>query len=108
MDKKNKKRPRRNEILEALEWVRPILEKKFHVKKLALFGSCARDEAKKNSDVDIVIHFSEKPNFTLLGKLIVFLETHLDGCRVDLVDFEKMLPAIRKSAEKDFIYVDEI
>ena len=88
--------------------MRPILEKKFHVKKLALFGSCARDEAKKNSDVDIAIHFSEKPNFTLLGKLIVFLETHLDGCRVDLVDFEKMLPAIRKSAEKDFIYVDEI
>lgn len=103
--KQSKSRPRRDNILKTLKLVKPILDKKFNVESIALFGSCARDKAKKTSDIDIAVRFSERPGFTVLGKLTVFLETLFDGNKVDLVEFDKMKPAVRKDAEEDFVYV---
>ena len=103
--KQPKTRPRRDSTLKTLKLVSPILNKKFNVEKVALFGSCARDQAKKSSDIDIAVQFSKKPSFSVLGKLTVFLETIFDGNKVDLVEFDKMIPEVRKTAEKDFIYV---
>jgi uncharacterized protein len=37
--------------------------KSFGVKSLAIFGSVARDEAHPESDVDILVEFSEPPTF---------------------------------------------
>lgn len=102
---KNNKRPRRRHILETLALVRPVLEKKFSVEKIGLFGSCARDEASKNSDIDIVVHFSEPPTFSSLGRLTTFLEALFDGRKIDLVEFEKMIPEVKEKAKSDFIYV---
>jgi len=99
------KRPRRQQVLETLQLVRPVLDKKFSAKKITLFGSCARDEATKHSDIDIAILFSKPPTFSTLGKLTVFLEALFDGRKVDLVEFDKMIPAVKAQAEKDFIYV---
>lgn len=99
------KRPRRQQILEILDLVKPVLQKKFFVDNIALFGSCARDEATKNSDIDIAINFSKPPTFSSLGRLTVFLETLFDGRKVDLVEFEKMTPEVITKAEQDFIYV---
>ncbi len=103
--KRSKTRPRRENILEILQLIKPILGKKFNIQSLALFGSCARDKAKNNSDIDIAVQFSKKPSFTLLGKLTVFLETLFEGNKVDLVEFDKMLPEVHKTAQEDFIYV---
>jgi len=103
--KQSKSRPRRDNILNTLKLIRPILDRKFNVEKVALFGSCARDEAKKTSDIDLAVQFSKKPNFTILGKLTVFLETLFEGKKVDLVEFSKMVPDVLKAAEEDFIYV---
>lgn len=98
-------RPRRDQILEILRLVRPVLEKKFHAKDVALFGSCARDEATKKSDIDLAVCFSEPPTFSRLGKLTALLETLFEGRRVDLVEMEKMTPEVAKAARKDFIHV---
>lgn len=102
---KNLKRPRKQQVLDTLELVKPVLTKKFSVEKIALFGSCARDEATKKSDIDIAVHFSKLPTFSSLGRLTVFLEALFDGRKVDLVEFEKMLPEIATQAKRDFIYV---
>lgn len=102
---KNGKRPRRQHILDTLELVKPVLEKKFSVENIALFGSCARDEASKNSDIDIAVHFSEPPTFSSLGRLTTFLEALFDGRKIDLVEFEKMIPEVKEKAKSDFIYV---
>lgn len=99
------KRPRRQKVLETLRLIQPILEKKFNVPELALFGSCARDEAKKGSDIDIAVKYSKSPNLTDIGSLIVFLETLFDGHKVDIVEFEKMIPEVKESAKQDFVYV---
>ncbi|MBX2986997.1 MAG: XRE family transcriptional regulator [Bdellovibrionaceae bacterium] len=99
------KRPRRKQILETLELVKPVLQKKFSVDKIALFGSCARDEATKNSDIDLAIHFSKPPTFSSLGRLTVFLEALFDGRKTDIVEFKKMIPEVATKAKRDFIYV---
>lgn len=100
-----KVRPRREKVLETLNLVKPVLEKKFNIKKIALFGSCARDRAKKNSDIDLAVEFSQPITFTILGKITVFLETLLEGHKVDLVEFSKMVPEVSKTAKEDYIYV---
>lgn len=100
-----KSRPRKKRILEVLRLVRPVLKKKFGIEEIALFGSCARDKAKTNSDVDIAVRFSEPPSFTTIGRVVTFLETLLDGHKVDLVEFDKMIPEVLASARQDLIYV---
>lgn len=98
-------RPRRADVLETLSLIRPVLEKKFDVKTIALFGSCARDEAKKDSDIDLAVEFKTPPTFRIIGKVTTFLETMFDGHKVDLVEMDKLVPTVRENAERDFIYV---
>lgn len=102
---KNLKKPQRQQIIEILILVKPVLNKKFGIEKIALFGSCARNEANKNSDIDIAVQFATTTTFSNLGRLIAFLESLFDGRKVDIVEFDKMIPEIKKQAAKDFIYV---
>lgn len=102
---KTLKKPQRQQILETLFLVKPVLNKKFGVEKIALFGSCARNEANKNSDIDIAVHFLTPPTFSNLGRLTLFLESLFDGRKVDIVEFDRMLPEVMKQATRDFIYV---
>ncbi len=44
---------------EIFEKISPVLKKK-GVKKIAVFGSYARDEEKPGSDIDIIVEFSER------------------------------------------------
>ena len=99
------KRPRRQQVIETLELVKPVLQKKFSVEKIALFGSCARDDATKNSDIDIAVNFSSPPTFSSLGRLTAFLEALFDGRKIDLVEFKAMIPEVATKAKRDFIYV---
>ncbi len=82
--------------------VRPVLEKKFYVRKISLFGSCARDQATKSSDIDLAVQFSEASSFGLIGRLTVFLETLLDGRKVDLVERNRLTPEVLKAALREF------
>ncbi len=50
----------KDEVLEQLKANQTIL-KKYGVKKIGLFGSFARDEQKKKSDVDLIVEFD--PSF---------------------------------------------
>lgn len=47
----------RRQALEILAKLKPELVKRFGVKRLALFGSTARNEARADSDIDIVVAF---------------------------------------------------
>ena len=47
------------EILKKLRTLKPVLQEKYGVSELALFGSYSRDEQTSNSDIDIMIDFSK-------------------------------------------------
>lgn len=82
-----------------LSAIRRILTK-HKVRKASLFGSAARGEDKRGSDVDIVIQ--PPPAFTLFGlaRLGAELESAL-GRRVDIITFRSIGPSLKKHILKD-------
>lgn len=65
------------------------------VHALAIFGSLARNENKKGSDVDILIDFDSKQGLFVFLDLKDYLE-HLLNCEVDLVTKKGLHPALKK------------
>ena len=81
---------RRHEVIELLRAHRAEIDA-FGVKSLALFGSVARDEARPDSDVDVLVEFDGPTRFRAHVGLIVYLEELL-GRRVDVAT-AAMLPS---------------
>ncbi len=75
--------------------ITPILKRQ-GVTKAAFFGSFARGEAKKRSDIDILIQYGKKNRKSLLDlvKLQFELEKKL-GKRVDLLTYKSISPLLR-------------
>ncbi len=88
------------EVLEILEKDLPYLKKVFHVEKVGLFGSYARQEQTEESDLDLMVEFEKIPDFLELFDL----EEHLS----DLVGFkvEIVTPAGLKNRVKQNIMED--
>jgi len=79
------------------------LEEKFKVKSIGIFGSYVRGEQNEESDVDIIVEFSEPVGF-LFFHLANFLEKILDA-NVDLITPDAIKPNRQKYIMKDLIYV---
>jgi predicted nucleotidyltransferase len=72
--------------------------KKFGVHSLSIFGSVARDQARKNSDVDILVDFEKPIGLFEFARLQLYLEEAL-GRKVDLVTPD----ALRKEFREDIL-----
>ena len=85
--------PSLDELLLKLKTILPSIQEKFHVESLEIFGSFLRGEETPESDLDLLVTFSETPGlFTF-----VRLENHLSdslGVRVDLVMKDSLKPNI--------------
>jgi len=76
----------------------------YGVKRVALFGSVAREEARADSDVDILVEFEKgKKTFDNYMDLKFFLES-LFGMKVDLVVTETIKPDLKRSIMDGAIY----
>ena len=91
----------RREIMKALEENISAI-KGFGVKRLGLFGSCARGEETPSSDLDFLVEFEVKTFDAYMG-LKEFLEG-LFGCRVDLVIEDAIKPRLRSAILKEVIH----
>jgi uncharacterized protein len=69
---------------------------------LGLFGSQARNEAKKDSDVDMLVQFKETKSFFELSRIKDEFEA-VFGKKVDLVLKSAVKETIRDYIEKDLI-----
>ena len=84
---------RYNEINGILSRELPVLQNKFGVRELGVFGSCVRDEQTASSDVDLLVSFERPVGLLTFMKL----ENHLAGLlgvKVDLVSRKALKPAI--------------
>ncbi len=91
-------------VLDLLSQSKPILVERYHVEKLALFGSTARDTARDDSDVDILVSFDGAATSTRYFGVQFYLEDLL-GCSIDLVTEKSLRSELRPFVEKDAIYV---
>jgi predicted nucleotidyltransferase len=72
-----------NQIKSKISSIRNGLTAKYHLKTIAIFGSFARNEQNENSDIDIMVEFSEPVGVEFID-LANELERTLQR-RVDLV-----------------------
>jgi hypothetical protein len=80
------------------------IKERFGVKRIGIFGSSARGEAKKGSDIDVLVEFEEgKKTFDNFMELAFFLE-EVFGRKVDLVTKEALRPELKNSILKEVAY----
>lgn len=91
----------RENVLRTLQHHRDKI-RAYGVRRLGLFGSCARGEATETSDLDFVVEFECK-SFDAYMDLKAFLE-ELFGGRVDLVVAEAIKPRLREVILTEAVY----
>ena len=92
------------EIKEIIEQHRPELESQFHVEKIGVFGSYARGDQKKISDVDFLVSFDESISLFTLGGLYEYLK-EIMGTNIDVVPIEDLRPEFSDGVMKDVVYI---
>jgi len=95
---------KRAAALEILTKNKATLAKRFGVTRLALFGSTARDVAKLESDVDILVAFDGPATSARYFGVQFYLEDLL-GCPVDLVTEKALRAELRPFIEKEALHV---
>lgn len=92
------------EMKRALKSNKEFLRQQYGVKEIGIFGSFARGEQKKKSDVDVLVEFEDMPD------LIKFIELErklqrLLGKKVDLVRKGAIREELKDSILRDVIIV---
>ena len=80
--------------------------KTFGVKRIGLFGSIVRGEAKKESDIDLLVEFEEgNETFSNLMGLYFYLQD-MFGRRIDLVTRGSLSPYLAPSILREVEYIE--
>ena len=90
--------------LQLLAASKPELTKRFGVTRLALFGSTARDAARADSDVDILVSFDGPATSDRYFGVQFYLEDLL-GRSVDLVTDKALRSELRPYIEREAQHV---
>lgn len=90
----------REQAIKKLQALRPDLERR-GVKHAYLIGSVARDEARPDSDVDVVVDLDRRLGYEFFS-LQDFL-TNAMNAPVELLTFAGLRPRVREQAERDIV-----
>jgi uncharacterized protein len=80
------------------------LENKYKIKEIGIFGSYARHEQHKKSDLDVLVTFTETPDLFQFIELENLL-TDILGVKVDLVMKEALRPQFKDRILNETVYV---
>lgn len=94
----------RDDVLAALVAHKQVLEERFGVTSLALFGSFARDTATDASDIDILVQFNGPATSKSFFGVQFYIEDLL-GRRVDLATDKALHRGLRPYVEREALYV---
>ena len=78
--------------------------KKFGVRSISIFGSIARNQARKHSDIDLLVDFERPIGLFEFARLKMYLEELL-GRKVDLVTPEALRKELRENILQEAIRV---
>lgn len=85
--------PALEKILDTLRQQLPMLAERYRVHTLEVFGSYVRAEQNKDSDLDILVTFTEDPSLLTYIAIENYLSDLL-GIKVDLVMKDSLKPKI--------------
>jgi predicted nucleotidyltransferase len=92
-----------SDIEAKLQQIKPVLAEKFHVSEIGYFGSYANGGQTANSDLDLVVEFSQPVGWSFFT-LESFLEQAL-GLRIDLVTKSALKTRIKESILNQVKYI---
>jgi predicted nucleotidyltransferase len=91
---------------EILDYLRKLKKDSTIFSSFILFGSYAREDNRKDSDIDII--YSLKDGTKLSFDKYMEIEEELKkafNTKIDLINVKRLNPLVRMNAQKDFIYV---
>lgn len=92
------------EIRDILSKNKEIIEENYNVKKIGIFGSYVRGEEKEDSDLDIIVDFSEPVSLLKLVNFENFLQK-ITGVKVDVVPEGDIRPELRNNILNEVSYL---
>lgn len=93
----------KSEISEIKQKILPILQN-YGVKRVALFGSCVRDQLQESSDIDILVDIESDISLLDFVALKQKIEDTL-GRKVDLVEYDTLKPILRERILKEQVVI---
>lgn len=95
------------DVLAIVKKNKTLLKERFGVKKIGVFGSMVRGEAKEESDVDVLVEFENtKKSFDNFMELSFFLE-ELFAKKVDLITTSGLDKYVRPYVEKEVVWCEK-
>jgi uncharacterized protein len=92
------------EIKQRLVQHQSVLEERYKVRELGIFGSYVRREQTETSDVDVLVEFSETPSLLKFVNLENYLSDNL-GVKVDRVHKGGLKPRIGERILAEVVYL---
>ena len=96
-------KPKASELQKIKKIVAPLLRRR-GVVKAGIFGSYARGEQKKRSDVDLLVETKKSMSLFDFVGLKLALESRLKK-KIDLVEYKAIKPLLKRSILKEEIRV---
>ena len=96
----------RDQILAFLSQNKKLFRDKYHIIRIGIFGSFAREEQKAKSDVDIMIELNSERKYSMFDIIdISFLIEKQIGRKVDIVEKGYLKSTALKTATNDLIKI---
>jgi predicted nucleotidyltransferase len=90
-------------IINFLHEHKDELKQDYHVEKIGIFGSYAKNQEKESSDIDFFVEFSQK-SYRNLTRLYDYFEKAF-GKKVDIItEHKNMRPSLRREIQSSIIY----
>jgi len=94
----------KNEIKQRIKDNSHIL-KQYHIGRIGIFGSYARGNATENSDVDLIVDFTDTISLFQYVRLTDSIAVVLDH-KVDLVTIDGLKPRIKNTIMKQVEWIE--
>ena len=91
-----------NETKKQLHDLKPVLKAKYKVETIEIFGSYARRGQTSQSDIDLLVTYSEAPDIVGVNHIKRLLRRKL-GVKVDIVSKKYINPLIKEKILKEAI-----
>ncbi|EDX73819.1 hypothetical protein MC7420_5699 [Coleofasciculus chthonoplastes PCC 7420] len=92
------------EIKQWLGQNKSVLQERYQVREIGIFGSYVRKEQTETSDVDVLVEFSQTPSLLKFINLENYLTDNL-GVKVDLVHKGGLKPRIGERVLAEVVYL---
>jgi uncharacterized protein len=91
-------------VADILKNNKEYLKKNFHITRIGIFGSFARNEETENSDIDVLVEFEKTPDMFTFFSVEEYLENKLNR-KIDMVRPQGLKEHVKENVLSEVIYI---